>query len=79
MLKYNPQSIKELWCQSGLTQSELGRKIGASRQKVHKWLSCGDKPEAEALMRLGEEFNKPMSYFFIEEETLRVILERGKA
>jgi transcriptional regulator with XRE-family HTH domain len=68
MLKYNPTSLKELWCQSGLTQSELARKIGASRQKVHNWLTAKDQPETEALMNLAQVFNKPMSYFFTEED-----------
>ena len=69
MLKYNPTSLKELWCQSGLTQSELARKIGASRQKVHNWLTEKDKPETEALMNIGQIFDKPMSYFFIEDNS----------
>ncbi|MFA5323919.1 MAG: helix-turn-helix transcriptional regulator [Smithella sp.] len=66
MLKYNPTSLKELWCQSGLTQSELARKIGASRQKVHNWLTLGDQPDAATLMEIATKFNKPMSYFFAD-------------
>jgi len=68
MLKYNPDSIKNLIEQFDMLPSEFAREVGASRQKVFNWTTLKQQPDAKMLMEIASKFNIPMSYFFVEND-----------
>lgn len=58
----------------GMSQSELGRRIGATSQSVNGWCQAGILPRKEMLEQLPDITGKPLYWFFMtdeEEETLQ--------
>ena len=58
----------------GMSQSELGRRIGATSQSVNGWCQAGILPRKEMLEQLPDITGKPMYWFFMtdeDEETLQ--------
>ncbi|HCI4378035.1 TPA: transcriptional regulator [Klebsiella pneumoniae] len=58
----------------GMSQSELGRRIGATSQSVNGWCQAGILPRKEMLEQLPEITGKPLYWFFMtdeDEETLQ--------
>lgn len=51
--------IRELRIQRGLTQAELGQKVGVSMQAVSKW-ERGGTPDIEVLLSIAQYFNVTM-------------------
>jgi transcriptional regulator with XRE-family HTH domain len=69
MMKYNPNAIICLLHQNEITQSELARRLGISRQRVKSWIKTPvNIPSSEALMAVAKILKKPMSYFFTMEK-----------
>lgn len=58
----------------GISQSELGRRIGATSQSVNGWCQAGILPRKEMLEQLPDITGKPLYWFFMtdeDEETLQ--------
>ena len=58
----------------GMSQSELGRRIGATSQSVNGWCQAGILPRKEMLEQLPDITGKPLYWFFMtdeDEETLQ--------
>ena len=58
----------------GMSQSELGRRIGATSQSVNGWCQAGILPRTEMLEQLPDITGKPLYWFFMtdeDEETLQ--------
>ena len=51
--------IRELRIQRGLTQAELGQKVGVPMQAVSKW-ERGGTPDIEVLLSIAQYFNVTM-------------------
>jgi transcriptional regulator with XRE-family HTH domain len=58
--------------QAGLTQTELGAKLGLSFQAVQKYESGENRISASRLYQLGRILDVPLSYFFEGLEAPRV-------
>ncbi|EOV8479782.1 transcriptional regulator [Klebsiella aerogenes] len=57
-----------------MSQSELGRRIGATSQSVNGWCQAGILPRKEMLEQLPDITGKPLYWFFMtdeDEETLQ--------
>ena len=58
----------------GMSQSELGRRIGATSQSVNGWCQAGILPRKEMLEQLPDITGKPLYWIFMtdeDEETLQ--------
>lgn len=58
----------------GMSQSELGRRIGATSQSVNGWCQAGILPRKEMLEQIPDITGKPLYWFFMtdeDEETLQ--------
>ena len=45
---------------AGISQSELARRIGKSRQQVHDWESGARNPKLDALMKIAQALGVPL-------------------
>lgn len=63
------QRIKELRTKKGITQEELGRKIGITAQGVSKW-ERGTSPDAELLPKIAELLGVSVDSLFGEHRSL---------
>ncbi|HCB9076696.1 TPA: transcriptional regulator [Klebsiella pneumoniae] len=52
----------------GMSQSELGRRIGATSQSVNGWCQAGILPRKEMLEQLPDITGKPLYWFFMADE-----------
>ncbi len=62
------ERIKELRKRDGLTQEELGNKVGVSAQAVSKW-ECGSVPDTELIPKIADCFNVSVDMLFGREYT----------
>lgn len=53
---------------SGMSQAELGRRVGTTSQSVNGWCISGIIPRKEVLERLPEVFGRPLYWFFMTDE-----------
>ena len=51
------ENIKKLRCQRGLSQVELGRKLGVTKQSISNWENNYIQPSIEMLMKLSSVFS----------------------
>lgn len=63
------QKIKTLRVQNGLSQLELGAKLGVSNRAVSKWEKGISMPSSENIYRLSKIFDVNIEYFYNEEKT----------
>lgn len=70
--------IKQLRCKAGLTQEQLGERLGLSAQSVSKWENAVTMPDITLLPRLAEEFGVSIDELFdlTREQKLRRIENR---
>ncbi|HEJ0075629.1 TPA: transcriptional regulator [Klebsiella oxytoca] len=54
--------------ETGMSQSELGRRIGATSQSVNGWCQAGILPRKEMLEQLPDITGKPLYWFFMTDE-----------
>jgi len=54
--------------EAGISQSELGRRIGVNSQTVSHWCNSGIFPRKEKLILLPEALGKPLYWFFMTDE-----------
>lgn len=62
------EKIVDLRKRSGLSQEELGDKLGISRQSVSKWESDVSIPDIDKIVKLSELFGVSTDYLLKEEE-----------
>lgn len=53
---------------AGISQSELGRRIGVNSQTVSHWCNAGIFPRKEKLVLLPEALGKPLYWFFMNDD-----------
>ena len=54
--------------EAGMSQSELGLRIGVNSQTVSHWCNAGIFPRKEKLILLPEALGKPLYWFFMTDE-----------
>lgn len=54
--------------EQGISQSELGRRVGATSQSVNGWCQSGILPRKEILEQLPEATGKPLYWFFMSDD-----------
>ncbi len=54
--------------EAGISQSELGRRIGVNSQTVSHWCNAGIFPRKEKLALLPGALGKPLYWFFLSDE-----------
>ncbi len=57
---------------SGITQRELGERLGVSNRAVSKWETGLALPSTENVYKLAKIFNVPVDYFFSSEPASEV-------
>ncbi|WP_192798657.1 helix-turn-helix domain-containing protein [Atlantibacter sp.] len=57
--------------EAGISQSELGRRIGVNSQTVSHWCNAGIFPRKEKLALLPAALGKPLYWFFLSDEEER--------
>ena len=58
------KKIRQLRCKAGLTQEQLGEKLGIGAQSVSKWENSATMPDITALPRLAETFGVSIDELF---------------
>ncbi|HIE0366377.1 TPA: helix-turn-helix domain-containing protein [Serratia marcescens] len=61
------QRLQQALDESGISQAELGRRVGVNSQSVSGWCS-GIFPRKDKLEMLPEALGKPLYWFFLTEE-----------
>lgn len=54
--------------EAGISQSELGRRVGVNSQTVSNWCNTGNFPRKEKLALFPEALGKPLYWFFLSDE-----------
>nr|WP_226053428.1 helix-turn-helix domain-containing protein [Dickeya chrysanthemi] len=54
--------------EAGISQSELGRRVGVNSQTVSNWCNSGIFPRQEKLELLPQALGKPLFWFFMTDE-----------
>ncbi|GDX06675.1 helix-turn-helix domain-containing protein [Buttiauxella sp. A111] len=54
--------------EAGISQSELGRRIGVNSQTVSNWCNSGIFPRTEKLALFPQALGKPLYWFFMTDE-----------
>ena len=63
------QRIAQKRRELGLSQEELGERLGVSRQAIYKWEADQTLPEIEKLVNLSKLFSVPVGWLLgVEEE-----------
>lgn len=63
-----PKRLKEVWLASGMTQSEVSRRIGYERRAISTWMNGDYVPNVLALARLCKLFHVSADYLLFGEE-----------
>lgn len=66
------EKIYKLRKMAGISQEELGYRIGVSRQAVSQWENNSLCPKADKIKALCEEFNVHAEYFLLDESNIGV-------
>lgn len=61
--------------EAGISQSELGRRVGVNSQSVSGWCNSGIIPRKEKLALLPKALDKPLYWFFMSDEEERWLKE----
>lgn len=67
--------IREVREQSGMTQSELAKRIHVSRSSVESWESGQSYPSIDSCVALSETFHLSTDYFFASKASKQLILD----
>ena len=65
-MKVFPQRLKELRLKKGLTQTELGEKVGVKQNTFTNWENGKREPNFETLLKLASILNTTTSYLLGE-------------
>lgn len=63
-----PQRLKELRLKKGLTQTELGEKVGVKQNTFTNWENGKREPNFETLLKLASILNTTTSYLLGESD-----------
>mgnify|MGYP000800109289 CR=1 FL=1 len=72
----NGNIIKQLRKEAGLTQGELGKKLGVVKQTISSWENNVSEPNSETLSELSKLFGvsvAPVSYTHLTLPTKRIV------
>jgi transcriptional regulator with XRE-family HTH domain len=58
------QRIRALRCSQGMSQADLGQKVGVRFQQIQKYESGANRVSASRLLALAETLGVPVSHFF---------------
>ena len=59
-----PQRLKELRLQHGLTQAQLGEKVGVKQNTFTNWENGKREPNFEILLKLADLFEVSLDWLF---------------
>lgn len=59
-----PQRLKELRLKKGLTQTELGEKVGVKQNTFTNWENGKREPSFENLVKLADLFDVSLDWLF---------------
>ncbi|MGB7799842.1 transcriptional regulator [Buttiauxella sp.] len=62
------ERLQRVLNETGMSQSELGRRVGATSQSVNGWCQSGILPRKDVLDLLPKATGKPLYWFFMEDE-----------
>lgn len=63
----NPERIRQARIARGMTQSELGERIGMTRQSISQYEKGSQCPSHETMDKLHEELSFPVAFFYGED------------
>lgn len=66
-MKFNPKKLLISRRENGLTQEDLARAVGVSRNTIILWENGRSEPDAYNLIRIEKALNKPQAELFDEE------------
>ncbi len=66
MIEFKKERVENLRSLEGLSLRQFGKRIGMSGTLVHAWEDGICKPRVESLVRICNEFNVPLEYFFAQ-------------
>ena len=72
MLKNISEKITYLRKKAGMTQQQLGKKLGISNRAVSNWEMQISYPTIENLYSLSKIFNVSMEFFLISDDEVKV-------
>lgn len=61
------ERLQRVLNETGISQSELGRRVGATSQSVNGWCQSGILPRKDVLDLLPKATGKPLYWFFMED------------
>jgi len=61
------ERLQRVLNETGISQSELGRRVGATSQSVNGWCQAGILPRKDVLELLPKATGKPLYWFFMED------------
>ncbi|WP_232094597.1 transcriptional regulator [Salmonella enterica] len=70
------ERLQRVLNETGITQSELGRRVGATSQSVNGWCQSGILPRKDILELLPKATGKPLYWFFMEDDEESDVPER---
>lgn len=70
------ERLQRVLNETGITQSELGRRVGATSQSVNGWCQSGILPRKDILELLPKATGKPLYWFFMEDDDESDVPER---
>ena len=79
MISYNYKNIKHLRHVLGLTKAQFARKIGRSRQYIHKLENGTAVPSMDTLLNIMRAFNLEPGFFFTKGITCTYKNNEGRA
>lgn len=62
------ERLQRVLNEAGISQSELGRRVGATSQSVNGWCQSGILPRKDVLDLLPKATGKPLYWFFMEDD-----------
>ena len=69
MIKFGLR-LQEAIKQSGMSQSELGRRLGTTSQSVNGWCQSGVIPRKDVLEKIPKITGKPLYWFFMSDNEI---------
>ena len=67
MPKLSYKRYEELRDKAGMTNSEVAREIGTSHAIISYWKNGKRIPKVDKIILIAKLFNKPVDYFYVDE------------
>ncbi len=65
------QRLKEARTRAGLTQEELGKQLGVSRQTIYNWENSRSTPDIASVIKLGKLYNMSLDKLLSGDEVIQ--------